>query len=151
KTEEQKNEVAKTENESTISNPQDSASTLSIIQNSNGETQEKKDTGSEASDVITDSYFAKDFSTEPNNPKNIRGDAMSFKTASGWDDKKYYILMSGIPSGKIVKVSANGKSIYAKVLWLLDNSKINDGLSFRISDAAASALGENESRFNLTV
>lgn len=97
-------------------------------------------------------YFAKEFSSKESNIKNVTGDAMTFKTATGWRDKKYYILANEIPSGKIVKVSsANGKSVYAKVLWKLDAAKMNNGLSFRISDAAASALGVKDSKFNLTV
>lgn len=97
-------------------------------------------------------YFEKDFPAAESNLKNVNGNAMIFKTASGWKDKKYYILASGIPSGKVVKISsANGKSVYAKVLWSLDNTKTNKGLSFRISDAAASVLGVNEAKFNLTV
>lgn len=97
-------------------------------------------------------YFAKEFSAKESSVKNIAGNAMTFKTATGWRDKKYYILTNEIPPGKIVKVSStNGKSVYAKVLWKLDAAKINDGLSFRISDAAASALGVKESKFNLTV
>jgi LysM repeat protein len=96
-------------------------------------------------------YFAKEF---PNGSsvKNLSGDAMTFKTVTGWKDKKYYILTNEIPAGKIVKVSSlSGKSVYAKVLWTLDNTKMNEGLSFRISDAAASTLGVKESKFNLMV
>ena len=77
---------------------------------------------------------------------------MTFKTASGWLDKKYYILMNNAPAGSIVKVSAeNGRTIYAKVLWTLDDMKLNNGLSFRISEAAAAALSVAENKFSLTV
>ncbi|HEY6976548.1 MAG TPA: LysM peptidoglycan-binding domain-containing protein, partial [Chitinophagaceae bacterium] len=96
-------------------------------------------------------YFAKDFS-ENNNLKHISGDAMTFKTSSGWNDKKYYILTNEAPSGSIVRVtSLSGKSIYAKVLWKSEDIKLNQGLTFRISDAAASVLGITDQKFRLTV
>ena len=97
------------------------------------------------------SYFAKDFS-ESSDLKHISGDAMTFKTSSGWTDKKYYVLTNEAPSGAIVRVtSLSGKSVYAKVLWKLEDMKLNEGLTFRISDAAASVLGITDPRFRLTV
>jgi len=100
---------------------------------------------------ISNGYFAKDFS-ESNNLKHISGDAMVFKTNSGWSDKKYYILTNEAPSGSIVRVTAlTGKSVYAKVLWKLEDMKLNDGLTFRISDAAASVLGISDQKFRLNV
>jgi len=100
-----------------------------------------------------DSYFAKYFSVDGNkNLKSLTGYATVFKTTSGWEDKKYYILMNDIPLGTIVKVSSpNGNSIYAKVLWSLDDVPLNHGLNFRINDAAASALALNELTFSLMV
>ena len=61
--------------------------------------------------------------------------------------------MNDIPSGTIVKVSSpNGNSIYAKVLWSLDDdATLNYGLNFRINDAAASALALNGQTFSLIV
>lgn len=79
------------------------------------------------------------------------GTAMAFKTSSGWEDKKYYILMNDVPPGSIVKITTGNKTIYAKVLWSLGKMKENEGLDFRISNAAAAALGINDSKFNLTV
>jgi LysM repeat protein len=79
------------------------------------------------------------------------GEAMTFKTASGWTDKKYYILMNDIPPGSIVKISFNNKVIYAKVLWNLGSMKENEGLKYRISNAAASALGIIDPKFELNV
>jgi LysM repeat protein len=118
-----------------ITVPQQSVNPDSMSDNSNG-------------------YFAKDFppGTGNTNIKSISGDAMTFKSASGWANKKYYILTNEAPTGSIVKVSsANGKTIYAKVLWKLDDMKINQGLQFRISDAAASALNIGDAKFNLTI
>ncbi|MDB5230056.1 MAG: N-acetylmuramoyl-L-alanine amidase [Chitinophagaceae bacterium] len=93
-------------------------------------------------------------------PKNVEGKtiqtksgaAMSFKTASGWTDKKYYIMMNDVEPGTIVKVgNGNGKFVYAKVLWDLGNIKENEGLDFRISNAATSVLGIADEKFTLQV
>jgi LysM repeat protein len=100
---------------------------------------------------ISNGYFAKDF-PESNNLKHISGDAMTFKTNSGWTDSKYYVLTNEAPSGSIVRVTAlTGKSVYAKVLWKLEDMKLNEGLTFRISDAAASVLGITDQKFRVTV
>jgi LysM repeat protein len=105
---------------------------------------------SDASVAMAAGYFKKDFA-KTSEIKSMTGSAMTFNSTSGWNDKKYYILVNGIPSGSIVKVSApGGKSIYAKVLWSLD-AKDNDGLSFRVSDATAFALGITDPSFNLTI
>jgi LysM repeat protein len=81
------------------------------------------------------------------------GAAMTFKTASGWTDKKYYILVNDIAPGSIVKVtSADGnKTIYAKVLWNMGDLKENEGLTYRISNAAADALGITDLKFQLSI
>lgn len=102
----------------------------------------------------SDNFFAKDFSAIANgrNESNATGTAMIFKTASGWNDKKYYILMNDAPSGSIVKISSNdGRVVYAKVLWRLDDMKQNKGLQFRISEAAAAALNVQGDKFPLTI
>jgi hypothetical protein len=60
--------------------------------------------------------------------------------------------MNDVPPGSIVKLStAANKSVFAKVLWSLGEIKENEGLNFRISNAAASALGLSDPKFNLTV
>ena len=81
------------------------------------------------------------------------GTAMTFKTASGWTDKKYYILVNDIAPGSIVKITnADGnKTIYAKVLWNMGDLKENEGLSYRISNAAADALGISDLKFQISV
>ena len=101
----------------------------------------------------SNSYFAKDFIADADKKVNeATGEAMTFKTASGWLDKKYYILTNAAPTGSIVKISTdNGNSIYAKVLWTLDDMKLNKSLTFRISEAAAASLNIVENKFNLTV
>jgi len=67
-----------------------------------------------------------------------------FKTTSGWTDAKYYLLMSGIEPGTVVRVTnpINSKMIYAKVLGEMNSPK--QGLNIRISNAAAATLGVEE-------
>ncbi|TKK65986.1 LysM peptidoglycan-binding domain-containing protein [Ilyomonas limi] len=79
------------------------------------------------------------------------GAAMTFKSASGWADKKFYILMNDAPPGSIVKVTNDNNVVYAKVLWSLGTQKENDGLDFRISTATAAALNISDEKFNVTV
>ncbi|HVX49448.1 MAG TPA: LysM peptidoglycan-binding domain-containing protein [Chitinophagaceae bacterium] len=96
------------------------------------------------------SLFGRDVSGRTLQTAN--GMAMTFKTASGWNDKKYYILMNDAPPGSVVQVTnEDGKAIYAKVLWNMGDEKDNDGLNFRLSDAAAAALGLKASKFQLAV
>ena len=65
-----------------------------------------------------------------------------FKTASGWQDMKYYLLIDGVEPGSLVKVSnpANGKFVYAKVLGGMAGIRQNQGFEIRLSNAAASVL-----------
>lgn len=65
-----------------------------------------------------------------------------FKTESGWQDAKYYLLMDAVQPGTIVKVinPENNKAVYAKVLGEMSGIRQNEGLNIRISNAAASAL-----------
>lgn len=79
------------------------------------------------------------------------GSAMTFKSASGWADKKYYVLMNDAPTGSIVKIKNGRNELYAKVLWNLSDMKENEGLAFRISTAAAAALGITDQKFDLKV
>ena len=69
-----------------------------------------------------------------------------FKTTSGWDDGKYYLLINGVEPGTIVKITnpSNSKTVYAKVLYAMDKIRENQGVDIRISDAAASSLAVSE-------
>ena len=69
-----------------------------------------------------------------------------FKTTSGWQDAKFYLLMDGIQSGTIVRIinPDNNKTVYAKVLGEMNGIRQNQGLNIRISNAAASTLGIEE-------
>jgi LysM repeat protein len=66
-----------------------------------------------------------------------------FKTMSGWQDAKYYLLIDKVSPGTIVRVinPTNNKAVYAKVLGEMSGIRQNEGLNVRISNAAASALG----------
>jgi hypothetical protein len=69
-----------------------------------------------------------------------------FKTSSGWDDRKFYLLVDGIPPGTIVKLTnpSNNMIVYAKVLGEMSGIRQNDGLAIRISNAAAAAMDIQE-------
>lgn len=84
---------------------------------------------------------------------SITGNAGIFRSTSGWNDGKYYALMNNVPIGTIVKVSfsSTNKTIYAKVLGQLPEMKESTGLALRISDAAASELGVENTKFFVEV
>lgn len=65
-----------------------------------------------------------------------------FKTTSGWQDAKYYLLIDKVEPGTIVKIlnPINNKVVYAKVLYSMEGIRQNQGLDIRISNSAASAL-----------
>jgi LysM repeat protein len=65
-----------------------------------------------------------------------------FKTTSGWNDQKYYLLMDGVEPGTVVKIinPSNNKIVYAKVLGEMSGIKQNEGLNIRICNAAATVL-----------
>jgi len=69
-----------------------------------------------------------------------------FKTTSGWQDYKYYMLIDSVQPGTIIKIvnPSNNRSIYAKVLGEMSGIRQNAGYDVRISNAAASALEVNE-------
>jgi LysM repeat protein len=90
-------------------------------------------------------YFKTAFeqqSKSMNANKETTATASIFKTASGWQDTKYYALMDGVEPGTIVRVvnPSNSKAIYAKVLGGMSGIRQNAGLDVRISNAAANVL-----------
>ena len=81
---------------------------------------------------------------KPSNAANSRpGKAAIFKSASGWQDGKFYLLTGILPPGALVKVlnPATQKYVVAKVLAPLPQIKMNEGLICRLNDAAAALLG----------
>ncbi|MDZ4808147.1 MAG: LysM peptidoglycan-binding domain-containing protein [Bacteroidota bacterium] len=108
--------------------------------------------------VITEQgYFKNHFEQQSRtNPasKNETVASGIFKTASGWKDSKYYLLIDKVPAGTIVKVinPTNNKAVYAKVLGEMSGIRQNEGLSIRISNAAATTLNITEQdKFIVTV
>jgi hypothetical protein len=95
-------------------------------------------------------YFRGDFNDGGN---KATGTAGTFKSTSGWNDGKYYILVNNIPVGTIVKIiaPATQKSVYAKVLGQLPDMKESEGLLLRISNSAVSELAEADGRFGVQV
>lgn len=79
--------------------------------------------------------------------KDITATSGVFKTASGWQDGKYYALIDNIEPGTIVRVvnPQNGKTVYAKVLGQMSGIRQNQGLELRISNAASSILEVSDS------
>ena len=98
--------------------------------------------------VGEEGFFASAYKSTNN---EISGNAATFKTASGWLDKKFYVLMNNVAEGTIVCVAANTKKIYAKVLGPLPDIKEDNGLLLRISNAAVTALGIGNDKFSVTV
>jgi len=96
------------------------------------------------------SYFASDYNDGNNKFTGLAG---TFKSTSGWNDGKFYVLVNNIPVGTIVKIiaPATQKSVFAKVLGQLPDMKESEGLTVRISNAAANELGEGEGKFNVQV
>ena len=78
--------------------------------------------------------------------KNKTVTAGIFKTTSGWENEKYYLLMDEIEPGTIVRLinPTNETVVYAKVLGEMTDIRQNEDLDIRISNAAASKLGISE-------
>lgn len=95
-------------------------------------------------------YFKGQYSESGKESSGVSG---IFKSTSGWNDGKYYALMNNVPVGTIVKVNfpSTNKSIYAKVLGQLPDMKESAGLAIRISEAAATELGAENSKFSVEV
>lgn len=77
-----------------------------------------------------------------------------FKTTSGWQDAKYYMLINDVPAGTIVRLTnpENKKAVFAKVLGEMNGIRQNQGYDIRISNAAASALDiEDVEKFVLVI
>ena len=91
-------------------------------------------------------YFESEFQPES---KKLSGQAATFKSTSGWQDRKYYALMNNVAVGTIVQITspATNKTVYAKVLGQLPDMKESTGLVIRLSNAAAAEMGAGEGKF----
>jgi LysM repeat protein len=94
-------------------------------------------------------YFKSSFEAQVKS-QPVQKDEMAaagiFKTASGWQDAKYYALLDNVEPGTIVRIvnPNNNKAVYAKVLDKMTGIRQNQGYDIRISNAAATALDINE-------
>lgn len=80
------------------------------------------------------------------------GDAASFKTISGWTDRKFYVLMNDVAPKTIVRItSPTQKTICAMVLGPLQETKGASGLLLRMSNSAVSALGMTDQKFTVAI
>ena len=116
-------------------------------------TEPKKETKQERGQGFFKTYFDQQVKSSPVS-KNETVTAGIFKTTSGWDDAKYYMLIDGVQPGTIIKLinPGNNKAVYAKVLGEMSGIKQNEGYNVRISNAAASALAiEDEEKFVVKV
>lgn len=66
-----------------------------------------------------------------------------FKSTSGWQDGKYYVLMNNVVPGTVVKLvrKSTAKVLYAKVLGAVPPGKESEGMLLRMSNATTAALG----------
>lgn len=88
-----------------------------------------------------------------NSGKQRSGISGVFKSTSGWKDGKYYALMNNVPVGTIIRVNfpSTNRTIFAKVLGQLPDMRESEGLSLRLSDAAASELGAGYQKFTVDI
>ncbi len=104
---------------------------------------------------VTDANFKKLYESQLKDAEavEIAGNAGVFKSASGWSDKKYYCLHNSASPGTIIKITnpGNGNVVFAKVLDVIPDIKMNEGLLLIISNAAADALGAIGPNFNCSI
>jgi LysM repeat protein len=101
-------------------------------------------------------YFKSHFEQQSRS-SNLKDQTLTsgiFKTSSGWQDTRYYALIDNVEPGTIVRITnpTNSKTVYAKVLDKMAGIRQNQGLDVRISNAAASVLGvEDTEKFIVRV
>lgn len=97
-------------------------------------------------------YFAPYFTRQKQvaNFQTLEGTAAVFKSVSGWEDKKFYILTNELPVGTLVRVTTPDlKSICAKVISALPD--VSATIKYRLNDAAAAILGITSKTFPISV
>ena len=130
--------VVKTEPEKVIEKPVVKTDPEKIIEKPVVKTEEK---------IVTsdNGYFKTSFDQQIKNSPITKNETVTsgiFKTTSGWQDAKYYLLIDKVSPGTIVKIvnPTNNKAVFAKVLGEMSGIRQNEGLNIRISNAAAAAL-----------
>ena len=101
---------------------------------------------------LEEGYFAGLFTNQKKSAsfQTLEGTAAVFKSVSGWEDKKFYILTNQLPIGTIVRITTSDlKSICAKVNNALH--EVGNSIQYRLSDAAAAILGITNKTFQISV
>ena len=101
---------------------------------------------------LEEGYFASLFTNQKKSAsfQTLEGTAAVFKSVSGWEDKKFYILTNQLPVGTIVRITTSDlKSICAKVINALP--EVGNSIQYRLSDAAAAILGITNKTFQISV
>ena len=101
---------------------------------------------------LEEGYFASLFTNQKKSAsfQTLEGTAAIFKSVSGWEDKKFYILTNQVPIGTIVRITTSDlKSICAKVINSLP--EVGNSIQYRLSDAAAAILGITNKTFQISV
>ena len=101
---------------------------------------------------VDEGYFASSFAAQKkaSSFQTIEGTAAVFKSVSGWEDKKFYVLTNQLPVGTLVRITtADLKSICAKVINVLP--EVGTAIQYRLNDAAAAILGINNKTFPVSI
>ncbi|MCA6486124.1 MAG: LysM peptidoglycan-binding domain-containing protein [Chitinophagaceae bacterium] len=104
--------------------------------------------------AASEGYFAAAFNNAVKGKswQERSGLCATFKSITGWNDQRFYVLMNDVPVGSTVRISAGGdKFICASVIGPIPDMKINKGLMARLSNAAARQLDMGESMFAVTI
>jgi hypothetical protein len=104
------------------------------------------------SNVANEGYYASFFSNQKKAAtfQTLNGTAAVFKSMSGWQDNKFYILTNELPVGTIVRITTSDfKSICAKVINALP--EVGNAIQYRLNDAAAAILGVTNKTFQVSV
>ena len=112
----------------------------------------QKTTLVQESTTVNEGYFASFFSNQKKAAtfQTLNGTAAVFKSMSGWQDNKFYILTNELPVGTIVRITtADFKSICAKVINALP--EVGNAIQYRLNDAAAAILGVTNKTFQVSV
>ena len=106
----------------------------------------------QVSTTVNEGYFASFFSNQKKAAtfQTLNGTAAVFKSMSGWQDNKFYILTNELPVGTIVRITTSDfKSICAKVINALP--EVGNAIQYRLNDAAAAILGVTNKTFQVSV
>ena len=106
----------------------------------------------QVSTSANEGYFASFFSSQKKAAtfQTLNGTAAVFKSMSGWQDNKFYILTNELPVGTIVRITTSDfKSICAKVINALP--EMGNAIQYRLNDAAAAILGVTNKTFQVSV